>query len=305
MLTLLLVKKVTTENKYIHNALKQVKVDTTVSSLSGFSISGLATYLQMPELDFCIDMGECPLSATPINHVFLTHAHGDHARCLMRHHSLRKMMGVERDSVYYMPESIYEGAKAWIKAEAMFEGVGEAKFRYPEIIPVKAGERMFLKYRKDLAIEAFNVKHSLPAMGGTLYYYKRKLKDEFLGKAPNELIELRQQKVEITREVYDPLVSFMGDCLGESLLENKDVFKSRILITECTFLDSDEEQMARKKGHTHIKDIVKALNEMDGDVKCEKIVLSHFSMKYAEKHILDAIDKNIPEKFKEKIVAFI
>ena len=115
------------ENKYIHNALRQIHVDTPCSPISGFSISGLATYIQIPELDFCIDMGECPLSAIPLNHVFLTHAHGDHARCLMRHHSLRKMMGVERDSVYYMPDCVSENAKAWIKAEALFEGVGEAK----------------------------------------------------------------------------------------------------------------------------------------------------------------------------------
>lgn len=295
----------TIESKYIHNALKQVKVETPCTSIIGFSISGLATYIQFPELDFCIDMGECPLSAIPINHVFLTHAHGDHARCLMRHHSLRKMMGVERDSIYYMPECISERAKDWIKAEAMFEGVGEAKFRYPEIEPMQAGTKTFLRYRKDLALETFEVKHSIPAMGGTLYYYKKKLKDEFIGKSAGEIIELRQKGIEITREVYEPFVSFMGDCIGESLLENKQVFNSRILITECTFLDSDEEMMARKKGHTHINDIVSALNELDDDVKCEKIVLSHFSMKYSEKHILDSIAKKIPEKFKEKIVAFI
>ena len=280
-------------------------MDTPCAKVSGFSISGLATYLQIPELDFCIDMGECPLSATPINHVFLTHAHGDHARCLMRHHSLRKMMGVERDSVYYIPESISEGAKAWIKAEAMFEGVSETKFRYPQIVPVKAGQRIFLEYRKDLAIEAFEVKHSIPSMGATLYYYKKKLKDEFLGKSATEIIELRQKNVEITREVYEPLVSFTGDCLGESLLEHKDVFKSKVLITECTFLDEGEEQMAHQKGHTHISDIVKALNKLGDEVKCDKIILNHFSMKYAEKHIRDMIAKEIPEKFSEKVVALI
>ena len=86
----------TTESKYIHNALKQVHLKAACSGVQGFSISGLATYMQFPELNFCVDMGECPLSATPLDHVFLTHAHGDHARCLMRHHSLRKMMGVER-----------------------------------------------------------------------------------------------------------------------------------------------------------------------------------------------------------------
>ena len=198
------VKTVTTENRYIHNALKQVRLHAACSSMQGFSISGLATYLQFPEMNFCVDMGECPLSATPIDHVFLTHAHGDHARCIMRHNSLRKMMGVERDSVYYIPESIYEGAKAWIKAEAMFEGVNESKFRYPELEPVKAGTRTPLRYRKDLVIEPFEVRHSVPAMGATVYLHKKKLLDEFLGKSAQEIIELRQKGVEITREVYDP-----------------------------------------------------------------------------------------------------
>lgn len=293
------------EGKFIHNALKQVHVDTSCSTVSGFSISGLATYLQLPELDFCIDMGECPLTATSINHVFLTHAHGDHGRCLMRHHSLRKMMGVERDSVYYMPDFICDAAKAWIKAEAMFEGVAENKFRYPEIIPVRPGELQFLRYRKDLAIEAFEVKHSIPAMGGILYFYKKKLKDEFLDKTPTELIELRKNKVEITREVYEPLVSFMGDCLGESLLDNSRVFQSKVLITECTFLTPDDEDMSFKKGHTHISQIAKALNEVGDDVKCEKIILSHFSMKYSDKLIRDMVNKYIPEQFKDRVEILI
>ena len=293
------------ENKYIHNALRQIHVDTPCSTISGFSISGLSTYIQIPELDFCIDMGECPLSAIPLDHVFLTHAHGDHARCLMRHHSLRKMMGVERDSVYYMPENISENAKEWIKAEAFFEGVAEAKFRYPEIEPVKAGNRQFLRYRKEIALEPFEVKHSIPAMGGTLFFYKKKLKDEFLGKSANEIIELRKNGVEITREVYEPLVSFMGDCLGESLLDNSHVFQSKVLITECTFLDDGEEAMSKKKGHSHLKDIVNALNELGDEIKCEKIILSHFSMKYSDRHIREALDKGIPDKFKEKVVAFI
>lgn len=275
------------------------------SSVDGFSISGLATYMQFPELDFCVDMGECPLSATPMDHVFLTHAHGDHARCLMRHHSLRKMMGVERDSVYYLPECIYEGAREWIKAEAMFEGVSEAKFRYPELVPVKAGERYPFRYRKDLVLEPFDVKHSVPAMGATLLLHKKKLKEEFLGKTASEIIELRQNGVDITREVFEPQVSFMGDCLGESLLENANVFKSKVLVTECTFISPEDEAMSHKKGHTHLNHIINALNELDDEVKCEQIILSHFSMKYSEKYIQDMLAKNIPEKFKEKVIAFI
>ena len=293
------------ESKYIHNALKQVHLETSCTTVNGFSISGLATYFQFPELDFVVDMGECPLSATSINHVFLTHAHGDHARCLMRHHSLRKMMGVERDSVYYLPEMIVEGAKEWIRAEAMFEGVPETKFRLPEICAVESGKMTPLKYRKDLVLKPFEVKHSVPAMGATLYLHKRKLKDKYLGKAPSEIIELRKNNVEITREVFEPLLSFTGDCLGETLLQNPEIFKSKVLVMECTFLDDEDEPMSHKKGHTHLQHIVGALKKFDGAIDCEKIILTHFSMKYSERHIREILDKEIPEKFKEIVIPFI
>ena len=293
------------ESKYIHNALKQVHLETSCTSVNGFSISGLATYFQFPELDFIVDMGECPLSATSLNHVFLTHAHGDHARCLMRHHSLRKMMGVERDSVYYLPQKILAGAKEWIRAEAMFEGVPENKFRLPELCAVEPGEMITLKYRKDLVLKPFDVKHSVPAMGATLYLHKRKLKEEYLCKAPNEIIDLRKNNVEITREVYEPLLSFTGDCLGESLVQNPEIFKSRILVMECTFLDDEDEPMSRKKGHTHLKNIVEALEQFNTDIACEKIILTHFSMKYSERHIREMLDKKLPDSFKEKVIPFI
>jgi ribonuclease Z len=204
-----------------------------------------------------------------------------------------------------MPECIHNGAREWIRAEAMFEGVPESKFRYPEIIPVNAGSLTFLEHRKDLALEAFEVKHSIPAMGGTLYHYKKKLKEEYLGKTPDEIIKLRESGVEITREVYDPLVSFMGDCLGESLIENNRVFQSKVLITECTFLAPEDYDMSHKKGHTHIRQIADALNRMGDQVKCEKIILAHFSMKYSEKYIREMIAKEIPEKFLDRVVAFI
>ena len=142
-------------------------------------------------------------------------------------------------------------------------------------------------------------------MGGTLYHYKKKLKDEYLGLSADEIIKLRTSGTEITREVYDPLVSFMGDCMGESLLENYRVFQSKVLITECTFLAPEDYEMSHKKGHTHIRQIADALNRMGDRVECEKIILAHFSMKYSEKYIREMIAKEIPERFIDRIVAFI
>jgi ribonuclease Z len=90
----------------MHNALDQIQLRCGGLTLAGFSISGLATYLQVPELDVCFDMGECPLSAVPLRHVLLTHAHGDHARCVLRHSALRRMLGLAGDASYFMPADI-------------------------------------------------------------------------------------------------------------------------------------------------------------------------------------------------------
>lgn len=289
------------ENRNIHNALRQVHLDLSSFSLNGFSISGLSTYLQTPELDFVVDLGECPLSAVPINHVFLTHAHGDHARCLMRHHSLRKMTGIARDAVYYIPENIAENAKAWIKAEAMFENVPEYKFRYPEIYPVAPNKKIHLAYRKDLALEAFHVDHSIPSMGCTLFRYKKKLRKELLSSTPEELIAKRASGEEITIDLYEPLITFMGDCKIESLTKRPEIFDSEYLVLECTFIDDEDEEMAHSKSHSHLNEIIKVLESMGEKMRCKNIILNHFSMKYSEKHILSAVEKKVPSFLKDKV----
>ncbi len=300
------------EIRSLHNALRQVRHHVGKVQICGFSVSGLASYTQLPEFDFCVDMGECPVSAIGINHIFLTHAHGDHSRCLMRHHSLRRMMGVERPSVYYMSEDLVPGAEKWIHAEAQFEGVPESRFKLPELVPMAPGKITPLRYRKDLAIRAFPVQHAqigkqhfLPSMGVTLYNHKNKLKEEFLGCDASEIIALRKKGVNVTREVFSPVITFMGDCLGSNLESIESIWESEILVTECTFVDNGEESMAEKKGHTHISQIAKALERFGSQMKCKHIVLNHFSMKYSADHILEAIREKIPEALQDKVIAFI
>jgi ribonuclease Z len=288
-----------------HNALRQISVDGGSFGLSGFSISGLASYIQVPELDICFDMGECPLSAVSLDHVFLTHAHGDHSRCLMRHDSLRKMIGIEKPAFYYVPESIYPVACDWIRAEAIFEGVSPARFALPSIIPVANNIWLPLEYRPDLLFRAFPVRHSLPSIGFTVALHKRKLKDEFLGLHSQDLIRLKAEGTEITREVIEPKITYIGDCIGESLLDQSHIWESDTVVLECTFLDSDEVPMARKKGHTHLFELVHALEVMGDLVKCKRIVLKHFSMKYGRKHILNSIQRAMPERFRDRVIALI
>jgi ribonuclease Z len=290
---------------YTHNALRQVAIEQKRWNICGFSISGLSTYFQIPELDFCVDMGECPMSAISLNHVLLTHSHGDHSRCLMRHNSLRRMMQNPIQAVYYIPEAVYGLAVDLIKAEIMFEGVAEERFESPRLESVKPGTGFNLAYRKDLEVFPFSVKHSIPALGYTILCKKKKLKKEYAGCTREEIISLKKGGTEIENAVREPVISFMGDCLGESLWEERHIWDSPVVVCECTFLDPDETIMARKKGHTHIDHLVQVLNKVGPEMPCQTVILTHFSMKYSKKHILETVNKVVPQEFRERVKIFL
>jgi ribonuclease Z len=284
------------------NALQQVTLRLGNLSVTGFSISGLATYVQVPELDVCFDMGECPLSALPIDHVFLTHAHGDHARCLPRHWQLRRMLGNPRPSTYYLPEEIRAGCEGWVRAEALFEGVPEETVETPSLQGLTpGGPPVTLPHRRDLRVQAFPVTHRVPSLGYTVLAHKQKLKPEYLGLPGPEIARLRREGVEVQVAVLDPLVTFIGDCVGASLYAEEHIWDSPILMLEATFLEKGEEALAEKKAHTHVSEIAAALEHFGDRVRCQHIVLKHFSMKYSRDQIFALVNAAIPERFRARV----
>jgi ribonuclease Z len=258
--------------------------------------------VQVPELGVCFDMGECPLSALSLDHVFLTHAHGDHARCLPRHWQLRRMIGNARPAAYYLPEAIREGCEAWIRAEARFEGIPEEHAETPAFVGlVPDGPPVPLAWRPDLRVRAFPVEHSVPSLGYTILAHKRKLKPEYAGMPGAEIGRIRKSGVDVQVDVDEPLVTFIGDCTGRSLLAQAHVWRSPILVIEATFLDPGEEALAARKGHTHLAEIADALDQLGDAVTCRHLVLKHFSMKYPRDHVLARIAAGIPARLRDRV----
>lgn len=284
------------------NALDQVTLDLEHLTITGFSISGLATYVQVPELSLCFDMGECPLSALSLDHVFLTHAHGDHARCLPRHWQLRRMVGNVKPAAYYLPEAIRAGCEGWIRAEAAFEGVPDESVETPAFHGL-AGDASLtpLAHRPDLRVRAFPVHHSVPSLGYTILAHKKKLKPEYLDLPGPEIGRLRKSGVEVQYDVDDPLLTFIGDCNGASLLEQDHIWLSPILIIEATFLEPGEEELAIKKAHTHLSEIAHAIDVLGDRVQCKHIVLKHFSMKYTRERVFELIAAGMPARVRDRV----
>jgi len=284
------------------NALNGVQIKTPQLTLNGFSVSGLATWLTAQELSVCFDMGECPLSAVPMDHVFLTHAHGDHSRCLMRHHALRKMLGIDKEATYYVPEAIFEETKAWIRASALFEGV-RGTIKLPHIVPLRAdtqrAEPLPLTHRKHNSVRAFRADHGVPSLGYTLYETRHKLKAEYQGRAGRELAALKREGVAIEAPLHIPLITFIGDCTAETLHREDEIWESRVLVIESTYIAEGEERFARERGHTHLSEIGTLLKERE--LSCEALVLKHFSMKVKPHEALEAALKYIPHEYHDRV----
>jgi ribonuclease Z len=296
-------------NHTIHNALEQVTVQTTRHTIAGFSISGLATYVQVPDLDAVFDLGECPLSAVPLRHVFLTHAHGDHSRCVLRHRALRGMLGIEGEATIFMPRTLVDPFLAVARAEARMEDVPDEEFTAPKIVGLDGvrDELVPLPHRKDLFVSAFPVKHRVPSLGYTLVERRRKLKAEHAGLAGPEIAALRKSGVEVSDVLDVPLVTFIGDCIGDSLLEEDHIWRSAVVILEATFVEPGEEAVAREKGHSHMSDIGRALRALlaRGAALPEAIVLKHFSMKVTREQIDAALTREIPEAARDRVRLFL
>jgi len=281
-----------------HNPGKPIMLELGEDSAVGFSISALATYVLFPGLNCAFDMGECPVDAVPLEHVFLSHAHGDHSRCLLRHESLRRLMGMA-PATYHIPAETMAGFQELSKAWKTLENVGEKKFDPPRYNPLVPGDTVWL--HRQLAAKAFRVHHSLPSLGYTLYDVRKKLMPEFQDRTGRELGQLRQEGVVFEEEHWLPRITYIGDSTIDTLHDEPHVGKSRVLLMELTYLMEDDREMARRRGHTHLDDLLELIESQPDFLQNEHIVLKHFSMRYDRRLILSILKKRLPKVLEGRV----
>ncbi len=281
-----------------HNPGRPIVLKLPQETVISFSISALATYVLVPELNVAFDMGECLMDAVPLERVFISHAHGDHTRCLLRHEALRRLLGMA-PATYYVPEQTVEGFRGLAHSWKILENVKESAYQPPQFHPMKSGDVVWL--HRQLAAKAFPATHTLPSLGYTLFDVRKKLKPEFQGRPGTELGALRRQGVEFEEEVWLPRLTYLGDHTIDTLYREKHVGLSRVLFLELTFLMEDEREMARKRGHTHLDDLLEFLRECPDVLANEHIILKHFSMRYDRNLILNVLKARLPKPFLERV----
>lgn len=252
-------------------------------TLTGFSKAAYRTGFIIEELNIMFDAG--PQTFKGIDHIFITHTHGDHI-------SLLPFTVISRDDhIYnvYAPKKSITHLRSYVNA--LFQvnrstyNTGCKSVTYN---PVDSSFQENINIKgKDFLIKSYNCDHSVQTFGYGITLvktlrksgYKRKISDE-------ELRMLKINNISYTYQIRIPKLVFLCDS-SIKVLENPEVFKYPVMIIECTFLLDDELDLAKKKKHIHWKELKPYILEHP-DIH---FILIHFSMRYTDLEIQKYFEK--------------
>ncbi len=266
----------------IHNPGMPLRLRLAGIELDAFSVSGLASYVLVPEFDACFDLGHCALEAAHLRHVFLSHTHQDHAGGAPRHVALRRMFGA-RPSRIYCPAASAEPLANVLRAfDAMEEKHDEAD---PATLVTGLSPGDVVKLRGRFSVEVFEVDHRITSVGFTVVEHRRVLKPAWVGASGPEIAAAREEGVTVHDLVDHRRFTYVGDSTPETLWRNPTLGDSDVLFLEATHLPGTPRTASERWGHTHFESLVEWLEARGASMPCQHIILKHFSMKYRREEV--------------------
>lgn len=252
-------------------------------TLEGFSRAGDASWFRVHPPGLAFDTGRGALQLAGSRDVFLTHGHLDHALGVPFVLSQRSLHRTQETRLF-CPREIAGDLDAFVVAAARLERV---RYDY-EIVPLAAGDRVTVG--RGLAVEAFPVDHVVPSLGYHLVRAKRHLAPALRERTAEELAALREQGVETTVVEDDYLLSYCGDT-GPGVFDlAPQVFASRVLLLECTFLGPALRDKGSRFKHLHLADLAARA----ADFANEDLVLVHLSRRHREGDLVRAVAEQLP-----------
>ncbi len=268
-----------------------VTIDTPHFRIEGRSRAGHETWFRVRELNAAFDIGRCPDALVAIPHIFVTHAHLDHAVGIPFYGGQRQLHRMTGGHVY-VPAEAAEGIREIL---TIYERLTGASFAEIEIVSVAVGDVVPLG--RTHLVRAHRATHRVAANAYEVIELRHRLRDEFAGRDEHEIMELRRHGTEVTEEWRRSMLFYTGDTDRGLLEQNDALFKSEVLMIECSFVIAGHEERAAKYRHIHFDDIA----GFAGRFENETIVLTHFSRRYSRSEIHSEIRRRCPAVLRDRI----
>ena len=278
-----------------YNNLPLLRFDSKTLKIEGFSRGGMQTYWRIRECDLLLDIGSCHWDLAGSRYAAITHTHPDHFAGLIGYIATREMMHYEIPTIF-APPFVVSSIEILLKAWRDISGDD-----YPcHLVEVEIGTKHQIK--KDYFIEAVEADHTVDAVGYVIWNKRTQLLPELVGMPSEDIKKLvsQGQKINTTRLVAE--LAYTGDS-RPAIIENNPIFgKAEVLISECTFVDTEVDPgTAHKHGHTHLEDIIRLSDTLEN----QNLILSHFSTRWPRDKILELLNKKLPKALLPRTVAWI
>jgi ribonuclease Z len=259
----------------INTNYKEIELNK-IYKLKGFSRGAFRTgFVLLPHKIF-LDAG-LNFNITA-NIIFITHTHQDH---------INNLYSLLSDGIKIPVVSTNNSLKLLSKyLESNYSlNCGQEK-KFYNWSPVLLGKNFDYKINNVLfRIETIFLDHEIETVGYGFSEVKKKLKECYLDKTTEEIIELKKTE-EILEIKLLPIIFFCGDTSYKSLpllpFENYPYF-----IIECTFLFPEHLNDARNKKHLHIDDLIPCIEKYTNTT----FILIHFSCRYSKNEVKEYRDK--------------
>ena len=251
--------------------------------IEGSSRAGDDNWFRIHPPGLAFDVGRGALQLAGAQDVFLSHGHLDHAMGLPYVLSQRSLHRSAHTRVY-CPQEIAGAVGEFVAAAERME---RATYRY-DVVPLAPGDRV--PVGKGLAVEAFATDHVVPSLGYHLWHARRRLAAAFAGLAPAELIALHGQGIDTAETVEDLWLTYCGDTSPRIFEMEPRLFRSKVLMVECTFLGEEHRDKGERFKHLHLGDIAHWADELHN----EAIVLHHLSRRFRVAELRAEVERRMP-----------
>ncbi|HMO86621.1 MAG TPA: MBL fold metallo-hydrolase [Lacipirellulaceae bacterium] len=254
-------------------------------TIEGYSRAAVQTYWRVPELSLGFDLGAQPWSFMGTERWFITHGHLDHIAALPVYVARRRMMKME-PPVIYLPGELIDPVREILRRFTQMD-----RGRMPcELRPVAAGDE--IEISRELVVTASPAKHRVPALAYLVWERRRKLRPEFQHLAGDQIRDLRLAGTDVTHELRQPILGYVGDTAPEGLDACPDLYNAKILICEMTFVSPQHRpEKIHKFGHMHLDDFIQRRDRFQNEL----IIAAHLSTRY---HVATAeriLRKRLPD----------
>lgn len=254
-------------------------------TIEGYSRAPIMSFWRVPELKLGFDLGWQPWEFMGTPRWFISHTHMDHILALPAYAARRQMMEMT-PPVIYLPAGKVNEVQMLLNAFTRLDNG-----RLPcELIGVHPGDEIELS--RELVVTVSKTYHTVTSVGYIVWERRQKLKPEYIGFSGEQIRSLKESGTKITYEVRFPRIAYLGDSTIQGLDETPDMYKADVLITEMTFVTSDElPDMVKTSGHIHLNDIVSRRERFENKL----VIAGHFSARYTKRDVLTRVHDLLPD----------